>query len=167
MWLVHVLSPHVHGSWPTRKRSHPPPQLPQLSLLPPLSVSSPIRSLMSSSNCQFPKAARSATEIILGQLSCKAAKEHPPKLLTISAAPSLHFSVTPRKTTGGQLCHGQGVLESAAGEQQVRKGKALDPGWHKPQPHQQPPAYIPVLMPQVLSWATGCFPDIQTPTACG
>lgn len=124
-----------------------------------LSVSTPIRSLISSSDCQFPKAARSATKIILGWLSSKAVTENPPRLFTVSAAPSLHFSVSPRKITGEQLHHGQGELGSPAGAQQVRRGKAMDPGCHQPQPHQQPPTYTPVWMPQVLPRITGCFPD--------
>lgn len=45
---------------PPKRGNHP--RFPQLSLLPPLSVSPPIRSVISSSNCQFPKAARSATK---------------------------------------------------------------------------------------------------------
>lgn len=129
--VVNVLSPHVRGSCATRKRNHPP-QFPQLPLLPPLSVSPSIQPLISSSNCQFPKAARSATKNILGWLSCKAVKENLPKLFTISATPSLYFSVTPWKNTGGQLHCGRGILESPAGTQWVRNGKAMDPGCHNP-----------------------------------
>lgn len=43
-------------------------------------------------------------------------------MFTVSAAPSLHFSVSPKKITGGQLHHGQGELGSPAGAN--RSGEA-------------------------------------------
>lgn len=56
----------------------PAPPERETILLCSLSCHCSLLSLISSSNCQFPKAARSATKIILGWLNCKAGKENLP-----------------------------------------------------------------------------------------